>query len=186
MNNTISFNVADNNILYLYPYFPKKYGTFDKISQEIRRYKEGYPWSVNEFSTDLEDAFDNWEKKTGEEIMGSVIFTVPSHAENSWSSSLTATAGYLSVIYNLFNESTGIVRVKEQKKLAYGGDRSFDSIINSMSIKSETRNIIKYKNAIVLDDVTTSGNTLLACKKLLEIAHANSVTLVAIAKTMYL
>lgn len=55
-------------------------------------------------------------------------------------------------------------RYKTIDKLAYGGDRNKKVHFNSIEICCE-EDIIANKNIILLDDVTITGNSLLAAKK---------------------
>ena len=73
-------------------------------------------------------------------------------------------------------------RTKVVKKAAWGGPRSIDEHLNSISVKKE---LVKDKRIIVLDDVTTTGNSLQACQKLLHSAGATKVQKVVIAKTVF-
>lgn len=73
-------------------------------------------------------------------------------------------------------------RYKTIDKLAYGGDRNKNVHFNSIEICCE-EDIIANKNIILLDDVTTTGNSLLAAKKILEYAGARNVECIALAKT---
>ena len=171
-------------IYYIHPYYPKGDRSFGVLSRAILSYKDGKPDAVTEFSTDLENALDEFEKEERVEILGRTIMTVPSHEEYYWSHSLVATAGYLSVVYNLHNASMGLVRTKRHDKLAYGGDRSINSHLESIEVDPDCYNKIKGHDIIVLDDVTTTGNSLRACKKILEDKGARDVILVSIARTI--
>lgn len=66
-------------------------------------------------------------------------------------------------------------------KLAHGGDRSINVHLNSLAVTNHAE--IENKTVLVLDDVMTSGNSLLACGNLLNIGSARSVHLLALAKT---
>lgn len=74
-----------------------------------------------------------------------------------------------------------LVRTQKHEKLAHGGDRSKDSHIKSMEIRNAS--LIKGKNVLLLDDVTTSGNSLEAGCELLLKAGEQSVRRAAIGKT---
>lgn len=62
-----------------------------------------------------------------------------------------------------------------------GGDRSIEKHINSISVKRIPNTEIPL---ILLDDVTTSGNSLKSCKTILEKAGINNIYMVAIGSTV--
>lgn len=106
---------------------------------------------------------------------------VPSHTEGKWSEPLQKMAKKLCQELNMTDCSQALERIKEHEKLAMGGDRSFESHISTMKVNPEYD--IKGKKVIVLDDVTTSGNSLLASAKILKDAGADHVSAIAIGKT---
>ena len=75
-----------------------------------------------------------------------------------------------------------LVRARHFDKLAHGGDRSIDVHLKSIVVVHEE--LIEDEEVLVLDDVTTSGNSLEACKQLLLQAGARRVQKLALGKTV--
>lgn len=74
-------------------------------------------------------------------------------------------------------------RITTINKLATGGDRSIDLHLKTIRLNS-TLNEIKGKNIFIIDDVTTTGNSLLACKSIVSKFEPNAVLCIALAKTV--
>lgn len=74
-----------------------------------------------------------------------------------------------------------LVRTKKVSKAATGGPRSVQIHMDSIEVKNKT--IIKGKDVFLIDDVSTTGSSLNACKKLLLKAGAKSVQIYALGKT---
>ena len=94
------------------------------------------------------------------------IFVVPSSKQDKWSDAIVdgllprlKKEGYI-VCYESLRR-----KEKLEKKLAQGGDRSIENHLSSMEIDPMKTGDIDC--AIVLDDVTTSGNSLAACDMIL-------------------
>ena len=75
-----------------------------------------------------------------------------------------------------------LVRERTVAKLATGGERSQD--IHAASIRVANRDLVAGRSVVVLDDVTTTGNSLRACLALLREAGARRVGAVALARTV--
>lgn len=73
-------------------------------------------------------------------------------------------------------------RVKEMKQKSMGGPRDIDLEIPSLEVMNE--NLIKNKQVLLLDDVTTSGTSFNAGHKLLEEAGADLIVKFALGKTV--
>jgi len=73
-------------------------------------------------------------------------------------------------------------RYQSIDKLASGGSRELT--VHANSIEVINRHLIKNKNILLVDDISTTGNSLLACKELLLKAGASKVKCVALGKTV--
>ena len=82
---------------------------------------------------------------------------------------------------NRVDATSCLVRHTEIQKLSHGGDRSFSVHLNS--IKVIDHHLISGKEVLLLDDVTTTGNSLRACQQLLNQAGAKVVQCCALGKT---
>ena len=74
---------------------------------------------------------------------------------------------------NQINGSSCLERHIEVLFSKYGGDRTQQKHLDSIRVINE--DLIIGKNVWLLDDITTTGNTLMACKKLLKEAGALEV-----------
>jgi predicted amidophosphoribosyltransferase len=111
-----------------------------------------------------------------------VIVTIPSHDPAKPPGGLQKLAARLAEKGNRVDGSRCLVRTQKHDKLAHGGDRSKDSHLKSMEVRNT--HLIKGKNVLLLDDVTTSGNSLEAGSDLLLKAGARFVRRAAIGKTI--
>ena len=65
----------------------------------------------------------------------------------------------------LMNFSEYILRHTTHEKQAFGGDRSVESNLSTMKLQYALPSNLK--NAIIIDDITTTGNILEACSRIL-------------------
>lgn len=83
-------------------------------------------------------------------------------------------------IKEMTNGSDCLVRTVKVPK-SVSGDRSIKKHLDSIAVQNPE--FVKGKIVLLLDDVTTTGNSLLACKKILEKASCKKVVLMALAQT---
>lgn len=76
-----------------------------------------------------------------------------------------------------------LVRSEEVVKLATGGDRSMKVHLESISVGDAAR--VKGKTILLVDDVLTTGNSLVACRRILTASGAAAVHAAALGKTTY-
>lgn len=69
--------------------------------------------------------------------------------------------------------------IKEQKSLSK--EERYNNIINAFFIEDNKK--IKNKNILLIDDVTTTGATVLACKNLLKKQQIKSIKILTVAKS---
>lgn len=74
-----------------------------------------------------------------------------------------------------------LVRVITKEKSSQGGERSRDIHLKTMEVRNGE--IFNEKHVLLLDDVTTSGSSLLASEQMLLEAGAFHVTKVALGRT---
>lgn len=127
--------------------------------------------SVDRFAKDLEKQLP----------AGAVITVVPSHDPQSTDSGLRDLAKKLAG-RNRTNGTACLVRTRKIDKLAGGANRSLQIHLNTISVQHAE--LIKGKDVILIDDVTTTGNSLQACRQLLLNAGAKSVRMIAIGRTV--
>ena len=111
---------------------------------------------------------------------GFAITVVPSHDPNK-NSGLKPLAAALASKGKGADASDCLVRTAKIEKLAHGGNRSID--VHLSSIKVARPELVKDQDVLVIDDITRTGNSLMACRKLLLDAGARSVRCIALGKT---
>ena len=110
-----------------------------------------------------------------------VIATVPSHNPEKPGVGLKKLVAELVKDSKRVDASGSLVRTQKIDKLAAGGNRSKDVHLKSVSVALAP--LIKGRDVLLLDDVTKTGNSLLACRDLLLAAGARSVECATIGKT---
>jgi len=164
-----------NKIFFYGKYHPYRHGTnpeFDDFSARLLDLKSDENNAVEYFFNLLKDLnFDNTE----------VIVIVPSHNPDNKMSPVKKLAMLLAEYKNWTDATDSIVRTHKINKLAYGGDRSLSTQLNSLTVKN--KHLLINKNVLVFDDVTTSGNSLYATMKLLHKINIKSTWAYAVAHT---
>jgi hypoxanthine-guanine phosphoribosyltransferase len=109
------------------------------------------------------------------------IVVVPPHQSEKDNSGIKILAQEIASKNNLIDATSCLIRYRTIDKLATGGNRSLETHLQS--IKVVNKEIIKGKKLLLIDDVSTTGNSLKACQELLEYAGAKSVKSFVLAKT---
>lgn len=157
---------------FYHPYNNGQNPKFDRFSGRILDFKEDKTGSVDYFFRQLKDVDFNATE---------AIVIVPSHSPQNRMSSVKKLAQKLAQYKGWVDATDCVVRTYLIDKLANGGDRSLDVHLGSLNVVNE--HLIAGKNVLVLDDVTTSGNSLFATMRLLKEKNVNSVWSYAIART---
>lgn len=176
-------NLNPNNcIYYLYDYVPKNTGRYDSKSQLILDYKDEKRPAINQFNYEIMKALFEVSGRNSVLIKHRTICVVPSHEAFKWSNSLQDTADFLSEKIGMRNGYYYLRRYRTIEKLSHGGNRSVEQHKHSIDIKY--KKAIPGKHFILLDDVTTTGNSLEACRQILNDNGAKSVRCIAIGRTL--
>jgi hypoxanthine phosphoribosyltransferase len=109
------------------------------------------------------------------------IVVVPPHQNGKDNSGIRILAQKVVDKMKLIDATSCLIRHKTINRLSTGGNRSPETHLQS--IKVVNQEVIKGKNLLLLDDVSTTGNSLNACQKLLESAGAKSVKCLVLGKT---
>jgi predicted amidophosphoribosyltransferase len=145
---------------------------FDNHCRKILDLKERKLSAVNYFVKQIDSHIS----------AGVAIAYVPSHDSEKTQSGVRDVA--IAIAANGRIDATGcLVRHKTVDKLATGGAR--DSQVHLDSIRVQNKILIRGKEVLLLDDVTTSGNSLTACRKILLDAGATTVQMLAFARTVH-
>lgn len=178
----------DMNGIYYFNYYHPWHGgsnpDFDDISEELLDLKRRRLYAIDNYYKKLKGAlyksFIYFKKHNM--INNISIVEVPSHAQGHHLSSMEVIAERLAKCYGITNASSCLVRTSTINKLANGGCRNQSVHLNSIEVFNEE--LIKNKKVILLDDITTTGNSLLACKRLLMENGAESNVCIAMGKTV--
>ncbi len=172
------FKVDEYETSYLYPYYSIDY-----------RYNRGIAIEIIDFKNNVEPAVDKIvnefiiELKNLSFVNNSCIITVPSHDVNGWSESLINLAKIASSELGIVDYSCLLKRYKFHEKLSCGGDRSIKSHLDSICINPNVMGYNRGLEVILIDDVTTTGNSLFACEEILKKLGFQNIHKFAIAKT---
>lgn len=169
----------DNDIYYIGDYYPYwlapgyRNPNFDSFSGKILDVKENQDRGINYFTPKLSKIFEGIHNSF-------TICIVPSHDPRDQKKS-----GILTIAKKLMNENRldgtmCLRRSKKIDKLATGGNRSISVHLNSITLHDT--HLITGNNVIIFDDVTTSGNSMLACKMIIERANPAGVIMFALSK----
>lgn len=110
------------------------------------------------------------------------ITIIPSCEKNRLSDSMIKLTKRIEREFNNIAYHECLRRTRTIEKLAYGGNRDINTHLSSIEV-IENKDKIKGQKIILLDDVTTSGNSMIACKRLLEEAGAE-VICISLSKTV--
>lgn len=163
------------SIYYLDNYYPKRYNKNDESSKRILELKNGREQAIEFWYSQLKLFLD----------IDCAIAIVPSHKQSNDNRS----SGISSLAKKLIKDSpkrtdlvSSLNRHTTIEKLSGGGNREIETHLHSIEVIN--KDLIKSQSILLLDDVTTSGNSLIACKQLLEKAGADEVICLALTKTV--
>ena len=151
----------EDNSYYLFDYFAKSRG-HDLLSEKLYAEVKGENDShvlCEALCTEIINKFTVTPESYG-------VFVVPSSTEGCWNKKLTGyVAKRLVDAMGVHNCAGHIRRHTTREKQSHGGSRSMELNISTMEIAKDLPR--KLKGAFVIDDITTTGNSFMACKKLL-------------------
>ncbi len=177
--------VDSNEINFLWDYRPLSRGNQDKISEDLLLLKhlhQKVPFSsenkekINIFA----GSFTKYFVKRLDYYANQYIFClVPSHNSGTDNKQgIHMFSRWTRFIRDEFDKDI-IIRTQDIESLHSGGDRAIETQLRSLKINKN----VKGKRIVVMDDITTTGHSLEACKILLEQAGAKEVILFAFGKT---
>lgn len=185
-NKLFDTRVVDTKAInFLWDYLPRSRGTQDKISDELLLLKhlhQKVPFSkeTKEIINIFAGSFTKYFVKNLDYYANQYIFClVPSHnAGTDNKQGIHMFSRWARFIRNEFDKDI-IIRTNDIESLHSGGDRAIEAQLQSLKINKN----VKGKRIVVMDDITTTGHSLEACKILLEQAGAKEVILFAFGKT---
>ncbi|MEC6413496.1 hypothetical protein SB816_21035 [Achromobacter sp. SIMBA_011] len=113
------------------------------------------------------------------------VVVVPSSGKGRWSEGLCAIAASICTAQPLrFVPAVhSLVRTRTIDKLARGGNRSVEVHLASIAPAERYERYFGKKAVLLLDDVTTTGNSIRACSRLLEQYGADLIYPLALGRT---
>ena len=145
---------------------------FTEYSSGIRDLKKCEPSALRAFKdcilSNLGNGFD-------------CLAIVPSHYSGIDTSGIKVLSKEISRKMKLVDATSCLIRHKTIEKLSTGGDRSIQTHLKSIQVVN--KELIEGKNVLLLDDISTTGNSLKACKELLELAGVKTIKSFVLGKT---
>lgn len=144
---------------------------FDNFSGLVLDLKEGKPDAIEYFFGIINPSIKN----------NIAIACVPSHDPQNVDSGVRILARKLASYGNRVDATSCLFRHTKISKLATGGTREKEVHLNSIS--ATNIHLIRDRTVIIIDDVTTSNNSLKACQEILLKSGASNVHCLALAQT---
>jgi len=154
-----------------HPYRSGNNPNFDSFSSDILKIKNLDPIAVKEVCLALDALY----------IVDIAIAVVPSHDPATRPSGIRTIAEFLCKDGKRGDATKCLVRHTKVNKAATGGSRQIQ--VHAGSIRVDNPELIKDKLILLLDDVTTTNNSLIACRDLLIKSGAKKVFPFALAQT---
>ena len=159
----------------LHKYFPAYLRPQDAQSKMILALKNSQQYAIEYYSKRLN------------ELLSKDAFVIcvvpPSKASNSPDSGIHSVARNLCKSGLRLDGTKVLLRRVSISKKSFGGSRDLSVDLNSVVVSDP--GLIKGRRVLLLDDVTTTGNSLKACKHLLELHTPIEVLTFALAKTSH-
>lgn len=158
------------------PYRGGQNPNFDKSSGMLLDFKKGELKAVNYWYPQVSRLI--WS------LAGDTPFsiaTVPSSTKGKKHPGFTMLVKRLASEFSIINSNTNLIgRTESIDKLATGGNREVSVHLHTLRVPTTT---IDYNPVILLDDVTTTGNSITAAVSKLEDAGYTVIAAIALGKT---
>ncbi|WP_286271954.1 phosphoribosyltransferase [Thalassotalea hakodatensis] len=112
-----------------------------------------------------------------------IFCVVPSHSKDDVSEGMMKVMSNIREDFGFANVSNLLNRTLTVPKAATGGDRSVQHHLDSIEILN--RDYVQGKAVFLFDDISTTGNSMNACKQLLLEAGAQSVVMISFGQTWF-
>lgn len=137
------------------------------------------PFAIAYFTKAIQNSYQSY--RTIESCGSIYVVTVPSHDPN-YINGITKVAKRLCAIDKRFIDGTNAVkRIALADSFCKTNNRSSQTLIDTIALN---QNLIKNQNILLLDDISSTGTSLLTIEKMLLQAGAASVTPLAMAQTV--
>lgn len=145
---------------------------FDKFSRRILDVKDQRIGGINYYTNQLRSILSDTEEY--------VICVMPTHALGTAPSGIRTIAKRL-CSHPIIDGTEVLSRVFEIPQKTRGGRRDWELEIKSLIVRNE--GIVKGRQVLLMDDVTTTGTSLKAGRYVIKQAGAKLVALLALGKT---
>lgn len=179
----MTFSESEQRVLYLYKYYSVRFKEHAGTSEKILKFKEGDPRAIDFFASEMISAMKVRYNGHLDELSNMLVCIIPSHVEGKYSEGLVQLCKRISAEFNMTYVPYLIKRTKTNKRKSQGGSRDIEDMLGSLGLGSGVD--IKDKSIMILDDVTTTGNSIEAARKLLENAGARKVIAQTLGKSMF-
>ncbi len=174
---------TQDGIFYLYDYYPTRFVEHRGISEKIIAFKNGNTDAIDYFCRVIKDVLDERFKDNLSGLGEYTVCIMPAHDRGMYSVGLKLLARFLVDTYGMTDGVELVQRIKTHDRNANGGDRSIAGQLQTLAI--DDRYAVVDKKILLLDDVTTSGNSILAVRRLLTDRGNNWFVSIALGRTTY-
>lgn len=145
--------------------------------------KEGKKEGINVYFKKMCDLFDDPDNAENLEANNWGITCVPSSKADKIGEGLEKLIIKLCEKYNIENMCGNLRRKYKIQKLAEGGNRDIQVHLDSIDVVDEK--LFENRCIMIIDDITTTGNSLKACEKLVEDCGAIITQCIALGETAH-
>lgn len=181
----MEFHKTEDGVLYLYPYYSLREKDDEKSREVYQVFKKDWDTYFTGLCRDLCEAVEKHFDEDSRSWLTIAVTVMPSHLKGRYGKKLTAMAKALAGRFG-FKDACGlIVRTRDKEKSTQGGARDVTAHLETLGLAGAVdRDVDVY---IVLDDITTSGSSLEAAKRLLAAggAEPGGVVKMAVAKAAH-
>ncbi len=197
-----NYKTDENNVRYCFNYYPTGNGGYhDIITEYLQKglknsdyddesmfYKESHYFMENWICLYLTKIIRDMKEKYGIENNQLGLFIIPSSREGIWNNVLKNIIDKLSTGEGCINCSEALYRhTSVQPKHLSNEARDIDADLESIELQNCCQ-IADISLAIIIDDITTSGTSFEACKKILGNSGSfnGQIECVAVSKTKHI
>lgn len=182
----MKFSITNDEVLYLYPYYSLNEKN-DEMSKKVYHvFKKNWGTFFFDIRDDLFEAVEDFLEQNEMGDLEIAVTVMPSHSKGMHGENLLRVSHDLCKKFGFQDASDLIQRTIDKTKSTEGGSRTIGAHLETLGLDHE----IKDNDAdvyIVLDDITTTGSSLEAAKRLLvrNGVKAENIIKIAVAKTAH-
>ena len=156
----------------------------DIVRRLIHIFKYKSPWI-------LCDLFVNWISLLCDDLMKEIdiVIPVPIHRQKLMKRGYNQAAVIARKLAHKYQKKClleALLKIRHTKSQStLSGDERRKNVIDSFKVNQNKAHLITGKNILLIDDVVTTGSTMIECKKVLSIANPKQIKTLSIAITKY-